>query len=239
MEFVPPCRGVPCAALGTALGTSLPGEEQSRVLQVSVRKHHTGFQAAAGRAPAASFHSQREAKCLQISLTSHLPAAQGTAMSHRCPQGPPSPSGQPLCPRAGSRAPQPHSRPVCRCWTRSAVAVRPVHTQCGNRSELGSCVMGCAMNLPRPGGLPLCQGWTDRMSTVGVSRGWNLGCRRGGTWQRCSGTVPRMGGQGAAHPSTHSRLLLLPGPSGLQMLPVAGAGSHATHGVPSLSCSSP
>lgn len=51
-------------------GPPLPGEGRSRVPQVSVRKHHTSFQAAPGRAPAASSRSQREAKCLQISLTS-------------------------------------------------------------------------------------------------------------------------------------------------------------------------
>lgn len=63
-------EGCPVQALGAALGTPLPGEGRSRVPQVSVRKHHTSFQAVPGRAPAASSRSQREAKCLQISLTS-------------------------------------------------------------------------------------------------------------------------------------------------------------------------
>lgn len=215
-------------ALGAALGISLPGEEWSRVPQVSVRKHHTGFQAAPGRAPAASFPCHWEAKCLQTSLTSRLHKECSTGAPRV-----PSQLGQPLCLTVGH---------LHRRWTRSAMAVRPVHTHtAGTRQsrlwEMESRdVTGTSPSLG-PAGLPGLDGQDEHGGRV---QGLKFGLQAGGPWQRCNGTVPRMGAQGATHSPTHSRLLLLlPGPSGLQMLPVAGAGSHATHGVPSLSCSSP
>lgn len=44
------------------------------------------------------------------------------------------------------------------------------HAQGGNPSEppAGNGVMGCDRNLPWLEGLPVCQGWTDRMSMVGT-----------------------------------------------------------------------
>lgn len=109
-------------ALGAALGTPLPGEGWSRVLQVSVRKHHTGFQAAPGRAPAASFHSHWEAKCLQIFLTSQLHKGL------ECPPGFLPSQGSPSVPQLAAVLPSPAVGHLHRCWARSAVAVRAEHT---------------------------------------------------------------------------------------------------------------
>lgn len=99
-------------------------------------------------------------------------------MSHRCPQSPFPIQGTPSAPRLAAVLPSPAVGLWHSCWTRSAVAVRPVLTH-----SVGTVGAGCGKSWDVTGtspawGLPLCQGWTGRTNTVGMRRGWSLGCRQ-------------------------------------------------------------
>ena len=89
---------------------------------------------------------------------------------------------------------------------------------------------------PWPGGPPAHGGWMERASTVAKRRGWWFwGAHCHGRVGWCS-TKDWGGPEMLPTRSPHGTLLLPPLPSGLQMLPVVGAGSPTTRGI---SCLAP
>lgn len=123
----------------------------------------------------------------------------------------------PLCAMATAVLPSPmkgHPQPAQHHSAMTARPVRAEHTAWKPLGQaVGNGVTGGETNLPPAWGLPACQGWMDGESTVGM----RSGCGQEGASRHGRGGVAKDKGLGVL--PTHSMLLLLPVPSGLQMLP--------------------